>query len=164
MPTFLAAAGDDKIKEKLLKGHTAGDKTFKLHLDGYNFLPYLTGKEEKSPRNEIFYFAETGNLEAVRVGKIKATFIHPTEESWFAPRLASTWPELVDLRADPYEEAPEHSGMYLRWYAERMFHFVPVQVEVAGLLQTFNEFPLRQEPTAFNLDRVLSTLPYREAK
>ncbi len=151
--TLATFAGEKDVQQNFKKKHD-------VYIDGYDHTQAWLNNEDTA-RNEIFYFAETGNLEAVRVGKTKATFIQPTEESWFAPRLATQWPQLVDLRSDPYEDAPEHSMMYLRWFGERMYNFVPVQVEVAKLLQTFNEFPLRQEPASFNLERVIKQLPYR---
>ncbi|MCK6262778.1 arylsulfatase [Vibrio sp. ZSDE26] len=151
--TLATIAGEKDVQENFKKKHD-------VYIDGYDHRDAWFNNEDTT-RNEIFYFAETGNLEAVRVGKIKATFIQPTEDNWFAPRLATTWPQLVDLRADPFEEAPEHSMMYLKWFGDRMFFFVPVQVEVAKLLQTFQEFPLRQAPTSFNLERVMQQMPYR---
>ncbi|MGL6314263.1 arylsulfatase [Vibrio sp. WXL103] len=151
--TLATIAGEPNVQENFKTKHD-------VYIDGYDHTGAWFNNEE-TLRDEIFYFAETGNLEAVRVGKIKATFIQPTEDSWFAPRLASTWPQLVDLRADPFEEAPEHSMMYLKWFGDRMFFFVPVQVKVAELLQTFEEFPLRQPPTGFNLERIITQLPYR---
>ncbi|MEH0664417.1 arylsulfatase [Vibrio scophthalmi] len=153
--TLASIAGEKDVQESFKTKHD-------VYIDGYDHRNAWFNNEDTT-RNEIFYFAETGNLEAVRVGKMKAQFIEPLEDSWFAPRMTTTWPVLYDLRTDPYEEAPEHSGMYIKWMAERMFNFVPVQVEVAQLLATFNEFPLRQEPTSFNLERVMQTLPYRDA-
>jgi len=152
LPTLLAAAGDPDIKEKLLKGHQAGDNTFKVHLDGYNFLPYLTGKTSEGPRKEFFYFVDDGNLGAVRYKDYKFHFNTQTHHgmgAWLYGQESRKAPLLIDLRADPFEEAPEQSSAYDYWMLRRMFAFVPLKDLVGNFMATFKEFPPRQEAGSF---------------
>ncbi|MCG9562600.1 arylsulfatase [Vibrio chagasii] len=162
MPTFLAAAGDDQIKEKLLKGHTAGDKTFKLHLDGYNFLPYLTGEEEKGRRHEIFYFTDDGDLAALRYNQWKAVFMEQratgTMQIWAEPFVTLRLPKLFNLRMDPYENADITSNTYYDWLLDHAYMFVPAQAYVGKFLETFAEYPPRQKAASFSLDQVMEKL------
>ena len=162
MPTFIAAAGDDKIKEKLLKGHTAGDKTFKLHLDGYNFLPYLTGEEEKGRRAEIFYFTDDGDLAALRYNNWKAVFMEQratgTMQIWAEPFVTLRLPKLFNLRMDPYENADITSNTYYDWLLDHAYMFVPAQAYVGEFLETFAEYPPRQKAASFSLDQVMEKL------
>ena len=112
MPTFLAAAGEPNIKEKLLKGHKAGGKKFNVHLDGYNLLPYLTGKVEKSPRKEMFYFTDDGQLSALRYNDWKMMFSEQREHGfdvWQEPYVTLRLPKLFNLRRDPFERAEHES-------------------------------------------------------
>ncbi len=161
LPTFAAAAGDDSIKEKLLKGHTAGDKSFKVHLDGYNLLPYLTGEVSESPRKEMFYFTDDGSLSALRYGDWKVQFTEQRAhgfEVWQEPLVALRLPKLFNLRQDPFERAEHESIGYSRWRIDRVFALVPAQAYVGKFLATFQEFPPRQKPGSFSLDRVLEAL------
>ncbi|CAH7169686.1 Arylsulfatase [Vibrio chagasii] len=162
MPTFLAAAGDVQIKEKLLKGHTAGDKTFKLHLDGYNFLPYLTGEEEKGRRHEIFYFTDDGDLAALRYNQWKAVFMEQratgTMQIWAEPFVTLRLPKLFNLRMDPYENADITSNTYYDWLLDHAYMFVPAQAYVGKFLETFAEYPPRQKAASFSLDQVMEKL------
>lgn len=142
MPTLLAAAGEPNVKDKLLKGYKSGNKTFKAHLDGYNFLPYFKEEVEESPRHEIFYFDQGGNLNAVRYDDWKIHFTVTKGDITQAVREKPAWPIVVNLRADPFEKAPEESKMYVRWYAENtMWTFVPIQNFVGKFLQSFKAFP-----------------------
>jgi arylsulfatase len=156
MPTLLAAAGEPEIKEKLLKGYKAGNKTFKAHLDGYNFMPFFKGEEKQSPRHEIFYFDQGGNLNAVRYHDWKIHFTVTKGDITQALREKPAWPVVVNLRADPYEKAPEESKMYVRWYAENtMWIFVPIQNFVGKFLQSFKAFPPERD-SSLSVDEVLA--------
>jgi arylsulfatase A-like enzyme len=141
MPTLLAAAGDPDVVKKVADGYKVGDKTFKQHLDGYNFLPFFQGKEGKSPRHEIFYFDQGGNLNAVRYDDWKVNFAITEGAINTAYRKTPAWPTIVNLRADPFESAPHDSGMYVRWYADLLWIFVPIQGEVAKFAATLKEYP-----------------------
>jgi arylsulfatase len=140
MPTLLAAAGVPDIKEKLLTGHKAGEKTFKVHLDGYNMMPFLKGEMDKSPRKEIFYFDAGGNLNALRYQNWKLHFTIMEGAINEAYRKTPSWPVLINLRADPFEVSPQ-SAMYIRWFGDQMWTFVPAQGITGKFLATFKEFP-----------------------
>jgi arylsulfatase len=152
LPTLLAAAGDAAIKSKLLKGHKIGDMTYKVHLDGYNYLPYLTGETEESPRNTFFAYVDDGTLGALRYNRYKFHFSTQTHHGiggWnFAQEIRKA-PLIIDLRADPFEEAPEQSSYYDDWLVRHMYVMVPLQNLVAEHMKTFQEFPVRQEPGSF---------------
>jgi arylsulfatase len=161
LPTLVAAAGDDKIKEKLLKGHKAGDMTYKVHLDGYNLLPNFMGKTEEWPRQEMFYFTDDGQLSALRYGDWKLMFSEQRAhglEVWQEPLVTLRAPKLLNLRRDPFERADHEAFGYDQWRFERMFMLAPGAAYVAKFLATFKEFPPRQKPGSFNLDRVLEQL------
>ena len=157
MPTILAAAGDPDIKEKLLQGHQAGEKNFRVHLDGFNLLPYFRGEVDQSPRESIFYFDQAGGLNAVRVRNWKLHFTlleGPINE---AVRVKRAWPVIINLRADPYEVMWEESQRYMRWMADNMWTFVPAQTYVAEFLSTFREFP-PVRGSSLSVDNVLQEL------
>jgi arylsulfatase len=156
MPTLLAAVGVPDIKEKLLKGYQAGDKNFKVHLDGYNLLPYWKGEVKESPRNEIFYFDQGGHLNAIRYKNWKLHFTYMEGSINEAFRKTPAWPLVINLRADPFE-ASWKSAMYVRWYAENMWLFVPAQTYVGGFLQSFIEFP-PVGGSSLGIDNVLQSL------
>jgi arylsulfatase len=158
LPTFLAAAGDPDIKEELKKGMKVGDKTFKTHLDGYNFMPYFMGEEKKGPRREIFYFDDNANLNAVRVDDWKINFTIMEGNITTGQRLTLNMPEVINLRQDPFERFPEESEMYFRWMADKLWTFVPAQVYVGRFLETFKEFPPSQKSGSFSLDQILQQL------
>jgi arylsulfatase len=162
MPTLLAAAGDPDIKEKLLKGYQAGNKNFKVHLDGYNFLPYLTGQEEMGPRKEFFYFNDDGDLVALRYNNWKVVFAQQrapgTMLVWGEPFVKTRMPWLFNLRTDPYEKATITSNTYWDWYLDRVFLLMPAQGYVAKFLATFKEFPPRQKAASFTIDQILEQL------
>jgi arylsulfatase len=161
LPTLVAAAGVADVKEKLRKGYKAGKTTFKVHLDGYNFLPYLEGKEENGPRREFVYFNDDGALVALRYNQWKLVFAEQRAlslEVWQDPFVTLRLPKLFNLRADPFERA-DHEGIdYERWRLDRVFLLVPAQAYVANFLQSFKDFPPRQKPASFNLDQVLQQL------
>jgi arylsulfatase len=144
LPTILAAAGVPDVKEQLLAGYQAGDKTFRAHLDGYNMMPFLSGEVEESPRNEIFYFDQGGNLNAIRYRNWKLHFTLLEGDITTAYRRSPAWPRVVNLRADPFEKAMEESVLYMRWMADNMWLFVPAQDYIGQFLSTFQDFPPRR--------------------
>jgi arylsulfatase len=161
MPTLLAVAGEAVLKDKLLKGHEAGGKTFNVHLDGYNLLPYLTGQVKESPRKEMFYFTDDGQLSALRYGQWKMMFSEQRAHSfdvWQEPYVTLRFPKLLNLRRDPFERADHESIGYGQWRAERMYLLSPAANYVGKFLGTFKDYPPRQKPGSFNLDRVLESL------
>lgn len=157
LPTLLAAAGDSEVKQKLLKGMNAGAMTYKVHLDGYNFLPYFKGEVSEGPRKEFFYFADTGVLEALRYGQWKIHFRISPENIYDRGPVEKVFPQLVNLRSDPFEEGLEAMA-YKEWMFERIFVFVPAQDIVGNFLKTFQEYPPRQKPGTFGLDRVMDQI------
>ncbi|MGH3144309.1 MAG: arylsulfatase [Rubrobacter sp.] len=162
LPTFLAAAGDPDIKGKLLEGHQAGDQTFRVHLDGYNLLPYLTGEESKSPRVEFFYFSDDGDLVAMRYDNWKLVFMEQratgTLQIWVEPFVPLRVPKLFNLRTDPFERADVTSNTYWDWFIDRVFLLVPAQSIVGDFLGTFREFPPRQRAASFTIDQAMEKL------
>ena len=162
LPTFLAAAGEPDVKEKLLTGRSAIDRNFKVHLDGYNFLPYLTGKAEQGPRKEIFYFSDDGDLTALRYEDWKLIFmeqrVEATFQAWMEPFVPLRLPYIENLRRDPYERAMVTSNTYFDWMLDRVYLMVPAQTFVAEFLATFQEFPPRQKAASFSLDQVMKKL------
>ncbi len=161
-PTLLAAAGVPDIKDKLLKGYKAGNKNFKVHLDGYNQLPYLTGQEAKSPRQEFFYFSDDGDLTGLRYDNWKLVFEEQrapgTLRIWSEPFTDLRIPKIFNLRTDPYERADITSNTYYDWLMDHAFMLVPAQGYVGQFLTTFKEYPPRQKASSFTLDRVMEQL------
>jgi len=163
LPTFLAAAGDPDIKEKLLKGGVkAIGRKYRVHLDGYNVLPLLTGQAEKGPREEIFYFSDDGDLTALRYRDWKMIFLEQratgTLRVWAEPFTPLRVPLIFNLRRDPYERAQITSNTYYDWMIDRAYLLVPAQAYVARFLATFQEFPPRQKAASFSLDQVMEKL------
>jgi arylsulfatase len=162
LPTLVAAAGDPDISDKLLQGYQAGNKTFKVHLDGYNLLPYLTGVVDKSPRQEFFYFNDDGDLVALRYDNWKIVFLEQRVEGtlriWAEPFVPLRVPKLFNLRTDPFERADITSNTYYDWLIDRVFLLVPAQDIVANMLATFQEFPPRQKAASFTVDQVMDRL------
>ncbi|MHA1133379.1 MAG: arylsulfatase [Alphaproteobacteria bacterium] len=163
LPTFVAAAGEPEIKEKLVEGDVeAIGRKFKVHLDGYNFLPFLTGKEDKGPRKEIFYFSDDGDLTALRYKDWKMVFMEQqspgTFRVWMEPFVPLRVPLIFNLRRDPYERASITSNTYYDWLLDRAFLLVPAQAYVGKFLETFQEFPPRQKAASFSLDQVMEKL------
>jgi arylsulfatase len=150
MPTLLAAAGEPDIVGKLKKGYKAGKKTFKIHADGYNFMPYFQGEVKKGPREEIYYFSQGGELNAIRVQNWKIHFATQVGNIATGTRSIPGWPLLVNLRADPYEKGPNEADLgYLRWYGDNLWTFVPAQEYIKKFLSTIPEFPF-QEGSSLN--------------
>jgi arylsulfatase len=163
LPTFLAAAGDPDIKEKLrLGGVKAIGHSYKVHLDGYNVLPLLTGETKEGPRNEIFYFSDDGDLTALRYRDWKLIFMEQratgTLRVWAEPFTPLRVPLMFNLRRDPYERAQITSNTYYDWLIDRAYLMVPAQAYVGQFLATFKEFPPRQKAASFSLDRVMEAL------
>jgi arylsulfatase len=150
MPTLLAAAGEPDIVEKLKKGYKANGKTFKIHADGYNFVPYFRGEMKKGPRQEIYYFSQGGELNAIRVQDWKIHFATQAGNIATGTRAVPGWPLLVNLRADPYEKGPNEADLgYLRWYGDNLWTFVPAQEYIKKFLATVPNFPF-QEGSSLN--------------
>ena len=157
METLLAAAGDTTVKEDLLKGKQYGDRTFKVHLDGYNLLPAFKGESEW-PRKEFLYWTDDGNIAALRYNNWKMTFLRQNSvgfKVWETPFEELRWPMLTNLRLDPFERANDESIGHTLWATQRMYLLAPAAGYVAQWLQSFREFPPRQKPGSFNLDRVM---------
>ena len=149
MPTLLAAAGAPDVKEKLLAGYKAGNVTYKVHLDGYNMLPYFTGEANKSPRSDFFYFSDDADLTALRYDNWKFVFAEQrapgTLRVWAEPFISLRVPKLFNLRLDPYERADITSNTYYDWALDRAFLLVPAQQIVADYITSFKDFPPRQK-------------------
>jgi arylsulfatase len=145
MPTLLAAAGEPDVVAKLKKGYSANGRKFKVHADGYNFMPYLKGETKKGPREEIYYFSQGGELNAIRVQNWKIHFATQVGNIATGTRSTPGWPLLVNLRADPYEKGPNEADLgYLRWYGDNLWTFVPAQGYIKRFLATLSEFPFQQ--------------------
>ncbi len=135
--------------------------TYKVHLDGYNMLPYFTGQEVEGPRKEMFYFTDDGSLSALRYGQWKLMFTEQRAHGfdvWQEPLVTLRVPKLFNLRRDPFERADHETFGYTRWRLDRIFLLVPAQAFVGNFIGTFKEYPPRQKPGSFNLDRVLASL------
>jgi arylsulfatase len=162
LPTLLAAAGEPDIKEKLLKGHQAAGKMFKVHLDGYNQLPVLTGETVEGPRKEFFYFSDDGDLMALRYDNWKLVFMEQRSQGtcqiWAEPFVTLRVPKVFNLRTDPFEFADVTSNTYWDWMFDHIFLLVPAQQFVGKFLSTFRDFPPRQKAASFTLDSVLEKL------
>lgn len=157
-PTLLAAAGDTDIKDRLLKGAGFGGKTFKVHLDGYNQLPYLTGQQPKSNRTDFAYFNDDGVLVAYRHGDWKAVFCQMEKPGgfpvWYSPFTCLRIPKLFNLRMDPYERADIVSDQYDKWRVDNAYLMGWVTMHAANFLETFVEYPPSQEPASFTIDQI----------
>lgn len=163
LPTLMAAAGDPDIKEKLLNGHQAGDKTFKVHLDGYNQLPYLTGRQPNSARNRFFYFNDDGDLVALRYENWKVVFEEQRAEGtlriWAEAFTNLRVPKLFDLRADPFERADITSNTYYDWVmSDGAGVFLAAPGVAAEFLATFKEYPPSQRAASFSIDQIVEKM------
>jgi arylsulfatase A-like enzyme len=161
LPTILAAAGEPKIKEKLLKGHQAGDKKFTCHIDGFNMLPYFTGKVKESPRETFFYISDDGDVLAIRHKDWKVVLMEQREKQllcWFEPFVKLRGPKIFNLRRDPFERADHNSNTYWDWLISHAYLIYGMQALVAEQIESFKKFPPRQKPGSFNLDSVLESL------
>jgi arylsulfatase len=165
LPTFLAAAGKDDIKEDLLDGYhsQAMGRDYKIHLDGYNLMDHLRDPQNvASPRNEIFYFSDDGDLTALRYQDWKIIFMEQKAQGtfrvWMEPFVPLRVPLIFNLRRDPYERASITSNTYFDWVLARVYLLVPAQAYVAKFLETFKEYPPRQKAASFSLDKVMEAL------
>jgi arylsulfatase A-like enzyme len=160
IPTFAAGAGEPQIVEKLRKGHEMGARTYKVHLDGQNLLPFFKGEVNESPRKGFLYWSDDGDLVAIRVENWKVVFkeqLYKGFEVWQREFTNLRFPNLYNLRSDPFERGDE-SILYRKWMADRMFVQVPAQAIVSQWIESFKEFPPRQKPASFNLDRVMERM------
>ena len=167
IPTLLAAAGNSNVKEELVEGRRVNGRRVKVHLDGYNFLPYFTGEEEQGPREEFFYFTDDGSVSALRFNDWKINFTVQRAHGadvWSEPYVPLRLPMMQQLRMDPFERAQDEAISYGEWSFNRLFLLVPAQVIVRNFLMTFQEFPPRQKPGSFSLDRVLEELQEGQPK
>jgi arylsulfatase len=162
LPTFLAAAGDPDIVDELKQGHAANGRTFRVHLDGYNLLPYLTGAEEKSPRKGMVYFSDDGDLVALRFDNWKMVFmeqrVQGTLQLWAEPFVPLRLPKLFNLRTDPYERADVTSNSYYDWFIDHAYLVLAAQTVITDFLASFQEFPPRQRAASFTIDQALEKL------
>jgi len=162
LPTFLAAAGEPDIVEKCKKGHKAGNKTFKVHLDGHNLIPHITGKDPRSPRKGFIYFTDDGDVAALRYDNWKMAFMEQkqpgTMNIWAYPMIPLRVPKIFNLRTDPYEFADITSNTYWDWIFDHIYLLVPAQAMVSEFLATFREFPPRQKAASFSVDQVVEKL------
>ena len=161
LPTFLAAAGEADIKEKLLTGHTIGDKTYRVHLDGYNLIPYLKGEVADSPRQFHFYVSDDGEIMAIRMGDWKVVLMEQRAKGlmcWLEPLTPLRAPKIFNLRRDPFERADEESNTYYDWMISHIYIMYAMQGLVAQQMQAYLQYPPRSKPASFNLSAVLTQL------
>jgi arylsulfatase len=162
LPTLLAAGGDAEVKDKLLKGYKLGDMTYKVHPDGDNLLPYLTGQTPKSPRKSFLYVNDDQQLTGLRYDNWKLVFMEQratgTMRVWSEPFTTLRIPKIFNLRTDPYERADITSNTYYDWLLDHAFLLVPAQDYVGQFLATFTDYPQRQRASSFNMDEVMSKL------
>jgi arylsulfatase A-like enzyme len=160
--TLLAIAGDTQVKDKLLQGYKVGDMTYKVHLDGDNLVPYLTGQAPKSPRQSFFYINDDQQLVGLRYDNWKLVFLEQRAPGtllvWANPFTNLRVPKIFNLRTDPYERADITSNTYYDWLIDRVFLLVPAQDYVGQFLVTFRDYPQRQKAASFNMDEVLAKL------
>jgi len=161
LPTFLAVAGDPDIVAKCRAGHEASGKTFKVAIDGKDMRAYFAGDTDSSPRTEFFYVNDDAELVALRVGDWKYVFKEQRAKRlalWAEPFVDLRIPRIFNLRRDPFERALENSNTYWDWMIDHAYMVVPAQAVVARAVQDIMEFPPRQRPASFNLDKVLEQL------
>src|SRR5262252_591544 len=162
LPTFLAIAGDTQITEELLKGYKVGDMTYKVHLDGYNLVPYLTGQVQKGPRESFLYINDDQQLTGLRYDNWKLVFMEQrtpgTLRVWAEPFTSLRVPKIFNIRTDPYERADVTSNTYYDWLLDHAFLLVPAQAYVSQFLMTFKDYPQRQKAASFNMDEVMEKL------
>jgi arylsulfatase len=161
LPTFLAAAGEGDIVQKLLKGYKIGDKSYRVHIDGFNLLPYISGEAKGSPRNFFFYISDDGDILAIRMRDWKVVLMEQRAKQlmcWLEPFVKLRAPKVFHLRRDPFERADENSNTYLDWMLSHAFVMYEMQAIVAQQIENFVKFPPRQKPAAFNLDALLRQL------
>jgi arylsulfatase len=164
LATLLAAAGEPDVKDKLLAGHAAGDRTYKVHLDGYDQRPLLSGGE--NARREFFYWTDDGGLAGLRYDQYKIVFMEQPAhglEVWMQPLVPLRAPKVFNIRSDPFERAEHEAGAYDTWFVEHAFVFVPAQSIVGQHLATFQAFPPRQRPGSFSVDQAMEMLTRQQS-
>jgi len=168
LPTILAAAGDTDVKDKLSKGYKVADMTYKVHLDGDNLVPYLTGQVAKSPRDSFLYVNDDQQLTGLRYDNWKFVFMEQRQQGtlriWAEPFTTLRVPKIFNLRTDPYERADITSNTYYDWLMDHVFLLVPAQDYVGQFLLTFKDYPQRQKAASFNLDEVMQKLKESPSK
>jgi arylsulfatase len=161
-PTLLAVAGDTDVKDRLLTGWQLGDRTYKVHIDGYNQLSLLTGQQQKSDRKGFIYFDDDGHVVALRYENWKIVFAEQktpgTLDIWGEPFTFRRFPLIFNLRMDPYERAQITSNTYWDWTIHKAYLLMGAQAIVAEFIGTFKEFPPTQRPQSFNLDQIMEKL------
>jgi arylsulfatase len=160
---LLAAAGDSDVSQKLLNGYKVGDKTFKVHIDGINILPYITGQAKESPRNNFFYVSDDGGVMAVRTGDWKLVFEEQRATStqvWAEPMVKFRLPHIFSLRRDPFERADINSNVYFDWMINHVPQLYQCQAIVADQIANYVKYPPRQKAASFNLDAVMRQLDH----
>jgi arylsulfatase len=162
LPTFLSMGGDPDVTAKLLDGYEANGKLFKVHIDGYDLVPYLTGQADKSPRPGFIYFDDDGDLVALRWNNWKVVFMEQrvpgTLRVWAEPFVPLRLPKLYNLRTDPYEQADVTSNTYYDWLLDHAYLILAAQIVVTQFLETFQKFPPRQKPASFTIDQALQKM------
>ena len=162
LPTFLAAAGDTDTSRSSRPGKTIGDTTYKVHIDGYNLLPYLTGEVDKSPRKGLVYFSDDGDVLALRFDNWKVVFmeqrVQGTLQVWAEPFVPLRVPKLFNLRTDPFERADITSNTYWDWLFDNDYLILAAQAIIVQFLATFREFPPRQRAASFGIDQAVEKL------
>jgi arylsulfatase A-like enzyme len=162
LPTFLAAAGDAEIVDKLKAGHTIGDTTYKVHIDGYDLVPYLTGEVDASPRKGLVYFSDDGDVLGIRFDNWKAVFmeqrVQGTLQIWAEPFVVLRVPKLFNLRTDPFERADVTSNTYYDWLLDNAYLVLAGTTLMTRFRATFEEFPPRQKAATFTIDQAVEKL------
>jgi arylsulfatase len=157
MPTLVAAAGDANLKQDLLKGKRVGAKKSKLHLDGYNFLPYLTGAADKGPRREFIYHDDGAMPVCVRIGDWKVVYAENRAQTmalWAEPFVTLRLPKIFNLRRDPFERADHNSNSYWDWMIDKAAWIYMASATNTRYLQTFAEYPPSQRPDSWSIDKL----------
>ncbi len=159
VPTLMAAVGEPNVKQKLLDGHEANGKTYNVHLDGYNFLPYLTGETEKGPRTTFVYASDGGEILALRDGDWKMVFAEQRAhrfDVWAEPFVKLRLPKVFNLRQDPFERADTDSNSYQVWWDRKIqARGMATLIKMKGFLSTFKDYPPRQRPATFTIDQMM---------
>jgi arylsulfatase len=162
LPTLVAVAGEADIVEKLKTGHTIGEKTYKVHIDGFNLLPYLTGEEDKSPRKGFVYFSDDGDVLGLRFDNWKLVFMEQRApgrlQVWLEPFVPLRVPKLFNLRTDPFERADITSNTYFQYIFENAYLVFAGTTLVSQFLETFKEFPPRQKAATFTIDQAMEKM------
>jgi arylsulfatase A-like enzyme len=167
VPTLMDLAGVPDIKEKLLKGHKGEFTTFKVHLDGYNMMPFIRGEAKEWPRKEFFYWTDDANLAAMRYEQYKIVYMKQDAHGlavWREPLVPLRAPEIYSLRSDPFERALEEAGGYDSWFVDHMWVIVPAIGACSEYLESFRDFPPRQAPGSFNVSEALETMASTQSR